>query len=111
MLLMGRAMKTDSYFKYSKDEINGMIDDLHLRKAIMSGIRSSLEELKPIIEKLYDDNIFYLSDWKSECVYHGWSWNKDDGSMENMRTITDGITQKFEEIYALILSGLGEKIE
>ena len=31
--------------------------------------------------------------------------------MANMAKITDGITEKFEEIYALILAGLDEKCE
>lgn len=76
----------------------------------MLGVYSDLEKLKPIIEELYNNKIFFLSYWKDDCPYFGWSWAKDDGSMKSMATITDSITEKFEEIYALILTGLEEEI-
>ena len=74
-------------------------------------VDEELERLKEHIEKFYDDYIFYLSYWKSDAPYHGWLWSEDDGSMKNQAEITDGITHKFYEIYALILSGLGERCE
>lgn len=76
--------------------------------AIMEGVKKDLENLKPIIQRLYDENIFYLGYWESECPFHGWDWSKDDGSMSSMAYICDEITNKFEEIYALIKIGLGE---
>ena len=93
------------------DRINGMIDDYALQKVCMQGCYNDLEKLKPIIEKLYDEHIFYLSYWKSDCPYFGWDWSKDNGSMKNQADITDGITHRIEEVYALILSGLGERCE
>lgn len=82
-----------------------------LRPVIMEGVKKDLENLKPIIQRLYDENIFYLSYWESECPFHGWDWSKDNGSMSSMAYICDEITDKFEEIYALIKIGLGEDEE
>ena len=93
------------------DRINEMVDKSGLQEVYMLGCHNDLERLKPIIEKLYDDHIFYLSYWESDCPYFGWEWSKDDGSMKNQAIITDSITQKIEEIYALILAGLDEKCE
>ena len=98
-------------FEYSADKINQMIDDDKLNKVCMRGVYDDLQKLKPLIEKVYDDYVFYLSYWKSDAPYHGWLWREDDGRMKNQATITDGITEKFKEIYALILAGLGERCE
>lgn len=103
-----------SNFYYSKDEINNLITEYNnnnIGKVCMEGVKRDLEELKPIIENIYDENIFYLDYWSSECAYHGWDWSKDDGTMASQHKITSEITNKFIEIYALILTGLGEKIE
>ena len=101
-------------FTYSADKINKMIDDNGYKPVVMTGIRDNLLDLKPIIENLYDDKIFYLNYWQSECAWHGWDWSKDDGTIANMvdmANITIGITDKFLEIYAMILGGLGERCE
>ena len=98
-------------FTYTADKINKVIDDNDYRPATMTGVHDDLLDLKPIIEKLYDDKIFYLNYWKSECVYHGWDWSKDGETMANMDKITTGITDKFLEIYAMILGGLGKRCE
>lgn len=100
-----------SNFIYSADTINKMIEDSGCKKATMKGVHDDLIRLKPLIENFYDKYIFYISYWKDDCPFHGWEWSKDDGTMTNMAKITDGITDKFEEIYALILAGLGEKCE
>ena len=100
-----------SDFKYSADSINQMIDNNKLNHVCMSGVYRDLQKLKPLIEKFYDDYIFNLSRWKDDAPYHGWDWSEDDGRMKNQATVTDGITEKFEEIYALILAGLGERCE
>ena len=88
-----------------------MIEDGGLKKVCMYGAHRDLEKLKPVIEQLYDDSIFYIVYWVSECPYHGWEWSKDDGTLQSQKDITEGIHQKFIEIYALILAGLGEKCE
>ena len=77
----------------------------------MQGVYRDLQKLKPVIEKIYDDYIFYLNYWKNDAPYHGWLWDEDDGRLENQAKITDEITEKFKEIYALILAGLGERCE
>lgn len=100
-----------SYLKYSAEKINKMIDDSGLKSVCMQGAIDDLQELKPAIEEFYDKYINYLSYWKCECAYHGWDWSKDDGRLRNQAKITDGITEKFEEIYALILAGLGERCD
>lgn len=100
-----------SNFKYSSSEINKMIEESGLQEVCMQGCHNDLEKLKPIIEKLYDEHIFYIDYWVSECVYHGWDWSKDNGKLKSQKDITEGISRKFIEIYALILSGLGEKCE
>lgn len=93
------------------DRINGMIDDYKLQKVCMQGCHNDLEKLKPIIEKLYDEHIFYIDYWVCECGYHGWDLSNDNGKLKSQRDITKGIRKKFMEIYALILAGLGEKCE
>lgn len=100
-----------SDFKYSSSEINKMIEESGLQEVCMQGCHNDLEKLKPIIEKLYDEHIFYIDYWVSECMYHGWDWSKDSGKLKSQKDITEGIRRKFMEIYALILSGLGEKCE
>lgn len=100
-----------SYFEYSADEINKQIEEMNLHKATMIGVIHDLQALKPVIEKTYDEYVFHLDEWVSDCVFHGWDWSKDDGRMDDMCTITSGIINKFIEIYALILAGLGEKVE
>ena len=100
-----------SKFNYSADKINKIIEKNDLQKVCMQGCYDDLKKLKPIIEELYDKHIFYLSYWKSECPYFGWDWSKDDGTLKNQENITNSITNKIEEIYALILAGLGEKLE
>lgn len=101
----------DNAFRHSADKINQMIDEQNVRPVCMNGVRKDLETLKPLIEQLYNDHVFYLSCWISECGFHGWSWDKDNGRLTEQEAITDGITEKFKEIYALILAGLGEHCE
>ena len=99
-------------FKYSADRINAMIYANNadgMGKATMVGVINDLQKLKPILERLYDENIFYLSYWRGECVFHGWDAQSD--SVKSMERITDGITQKIEEAYALVLTGLGETVD
>ena len=94
---------------YSKDKINQMIQDSSLQKVSMMGVYQDLQKLKLIIEELYDKHIFYLSYWESDAPYFGWDASND--KYKNMAAITDGITERFKEIYALILAGLGEEIK
>lgn len=99
-----------SDFKYSKETINKIIKENNLSPVVMVGVKKDLEKIKPLIEEFYDNNIFYLDYWESECAYHGWSWAKDNKELENQSKITTGIRQKFLEIYALILAGLNEEL-
>lgn len=95
--------QSKNYFRYSKDEINQIISEYKkagLKKVSMRGVYNDLQELKYIIENLYKDKIFHLSDF-SDAIYHGWK-------CEDIRKITDGIERRINEIYALILIGLGE---
>ena len=94
---------------YSKDKINRMIQDSSLQKVSMRGVYRDLQKLKPIIEELYDKHIFYLSYWEDDAPYFGWDPSSD--KYKNMAAITDGITDKVQEIYALILAGLGEELK
>ena len=100
-----------SDFEYSAKTIKEIMAKYNLSPVVMKGVYGDLKKLKPVIENIYDKYIFYLSYWESECGYHGWDWSKDNGEMKNMATITDEITNKFLEIYALILLGLGESID
>lgn len=99
-----------SRFKYSIESINAMIEQNLVKgmgKATMYGVYNDLKMLKPIIEKIYDENIFYLSYFASDAPFMGWTCEQ----IHSMLKITNGITEKFEEIYALILCGLGEKLD
>ena len=100
-----------SYFKYATEEINKLIGESGCQKAAMLGVYNDLQRIKPLIEDFYDRYIFNLDRWCEDCGYHGWDWSKDDGAMKSMYKITNGIGNKFQEIYALILAGLGEKCE
>ena len=113
-----KKLFTDDFYTELSQDIAGVIYDN--KKSILS-IKSLFKKsefkaelvakLKPLIEKFYDDYIFYLDYWKNDASYHGWDWSEDDGRMENQATITDRITEKFKEIYSLILAGLGERCE
>ena len=48
-----------SDFKYSAKRINKIIDESGCQKADMYGVYNDLKKLKPIIEKIYDEDIFY----------------------------------------------------
>lgn len=98
-----------SCFNYSDKEINGMIVASGLDEVAMQGVHRDLEKLKPLIEELYDKHIFYLTYFLSDAPYHGWDLQSEP--MKNMSAITEGITKKFKEIYALVLAGLGEECE
>jgi len=103
--------KEDNKFKYSREKINELMtkfkEENDLRPACMKGVRKDLENMKERIEKDYVDNIFYLDYWETECPYHGWMWSEDDGTMKSQAYITEGITNRYLEMYALILLGLG----
>ena len=93
-------------FEYSADKINQMIDDNKLNKVCMRGVYDDLQKLKPLIEKVYDDYVFYLSYWKSDAPYHGWLWREDDGRMKNQATITSssGLESIIINIFLFIFS-------
>lgn len=97
-----------NHLLYSKNQINNFIHDSGLKKVAMKGVYCDLEKLKPLIEDFYEKHIFYLSYWENDAPYFGWDLRSGDG--RNMAEITDGITERFKEIYALILAGLGEEI-
>ena len=82
-----------------------------LSKATMVGVYDDLMALKPIIEELYSSKIEDLDRWTDDAPYFGWSWKYHNESMKNMLEIDKRIQDKFIEIYALILIGLGEEIE
>ena len=90
-----------SDFKYSADSINQIIDNNKLNQVCMQGVYRDLQKLKPVIEKIYDDYIFYLNYWKNDAPYHGWLWDEDDGRLENQAKITDEITDNFKETKSL----------
>lgn len=103
--------KRENFFKYSSEKINNLIKQYDLSPVTMKGVKEDLERIKPVIEDIYNKHIFYLSYWKADCGYFGWDWVRDNDRLTNMAEITDGITDRFLEIYALILSGLGETID
>jgi len=92
--------------KFNEEEIQDYIIKNDIKKVNMEGVFNNLTRLKPIIEKIYDENIFYLSYWETDAPYFGLDLKSDN--CKNMMKITDNITQKFNEIYALILGGIGE---
>ena len=100
-----------SNFTYCAKQVNKLIDDNGYKMVAMKGVYNDLIKLKPVIENVFDDHVFFLDFWRADCGYHGWDWSKDDGTMANMSKITTGITDKFLEIYAMILGGLGERCE
>lgn len=73
----------------------------------MVGVHNDLQKLKPVIEKVYDEYIFWLSSFSADARYMGWT----KAEIDEMLAITDGITEKFYQIYALILVGLNEDLE
>ena len=101
----------NSNFRYAIPTLEKKMKENKVHKVCMYGTAEELKHLKAVIEELYNEQIFYLSYWKGEAQYHGWDWSKDDGTLKNQAKVTDGITEKFLDIYALILSGLYESEE
>ena len=99
----------ENKFLYRRNEINEMIDSLDSHKVCMQGVRDDLIALKSSIEDLYSEDIFYLGYWEGECPHYGWSWTRDREQLTKQKNVTSSIDQKFLEIYALILAGLGER--
>ena len=96
----------ESNFQFSAEEIKALIDickESGIKPVAMRGVHTDLQTLKPVIEKMYDEHIFYLSYFACDASYMGWTREE----INEMLKITDGITEKFYEIYALILTGLG----
>lgn len=99
-----------NYFLYSAETINAMVDEYRAKgigKANMLAVHNDLKRLKPIIEKIYAKNIFCLSYFAVDAPFFGWTAE----NISPLLRITNGITQRFCEIYALILCGLGERLE
>lgn len=99
--------------KYSKDIIKDRQKEYSkYNKAAMEGVYKDLQHLKPLIENFYDEYIFYLDYWRSECGYHGWDYTnpKAKEKIDNMAGICEEIKSKFFDIYALILNGIGEDV-
>lgn len=92
--------------KYSEDSIKEIKKNMKYSKATMTGYYENLVKLKTEIEKFYDTNIFYLGYGLDEAGYHGW----DSEHLKDMRNIDHEICQKFKEIYAIILCGIGEEL-
>lgn len=103
--------KRDNKFGFSRKKIDELMTkfriDNDLRPACMAGVHKDLQKMKERIEKDYVDNIFYLDYWEGDCGYFGWDWSKDNGTLASQKYITDGITNRYLEIYALILLSLG----
>ena len=103
--------KEDNKFGFARKQINELMTkfkiDNDLRPACMVGFHKDLKNMKERIEKDYVNNIFYLDYWEGDCGYFGWNWSKDDGTLASQKYITDSIINRYLEIYALILLGLG----
>lgn len=97
-----------NYFQYSSKKINKLIDESGCKEVTMTSVYNSLKDMKPLIEEFYNKYIFYLDYHTCESVFFGWEYNEE---MASTREITVEITNKFQEIYALILAGLGERCE
>ena len=90
------------------DNLSKVMEENNINVPRLRGLRMR----EAYMEKIYRENVFYLTRWISDCGFHGWKWSEDDGRMQSMADITNGITDKFKEIYALILCDLGiEKFE
>ena len=46
-------------FGYSAEKINEIIKNNDLKKVCMKGVDKDLRKLKPVIEKIYDEYIFW----------------------------------------------------
>lgn len=77
---------------------------LNTEKATMDGVFQDLEAMKIAFEKFYKEHIFMFGYTLSEAPYHGW---KGD-SLKNMKGIDRYLCEKSNEIYAMILKGLGQ---
>lgn len=90
--------------KYSKNDIEELKNQFNYPKVKMEGFYKDLIKLKSEIEKVYDENVFYLGYSLDDAPYHGWCGE----SLKEMREIDREICKKFHEIYAIILCGVGE---
>lgn len=87
-----------------------MIKDCSMEKVCTNEVQISLNRLKPIIEFIYSMYIFPLNFWQGDLLYYKTEYNKNDNDINNQANITNEITNKFKEIYALIMCGLGQSI-
>lgn len=92
--------------KYYSNEINEIQNKYNFQKATMLGYYNDLNKLKTKLEELYNGNISYLDYGLWEAPYHGW----DGDELQNMREHAKEIKRKFKELYALVLLGIGEKL-
>ncbi len=91
-------------FKYSKDSIMKAKQEFDFSKAPMKGFYEDLVNLKSNLEDFYDKNVFYLGYLLDEAPYHGWAGDE----LKKMKEIDREICKRFNEIYAIILRGIGE---
>lgn len=94
----------NTIFKYQTKEIKELKDRFNYSKVKMSGFYKDLVKLKSEIEKFYDDNVFYLGYSLDDAPFHGWEGKE----LEEMKEIDREIHNRFLEIYAIILCGIGE---
>lgn len=94
--------------KFFEDDLKKAIEKYQkqgVTKATMRGVYADLAKLKPVIEKIQEEYIYLLCYYESDAIFCGWADRQDE--MKNMSFITHEIQNKFTEIYALILLGLG----
>ena len=103
----------DTSFKYHAKEINRLMDDMPEYRTCMVGVNADIKKLKGLLETIYDGFVFWLSYWETESVYHGWLWSDEANAkmMRPQKALTDGLTHKWIEMYAMCLKALGERME
>ena len=105
------AEREESKFKYSAAHINKLIDDMPEYSVCMAGVHEDIKRLKNLLSEIYDEFIFLLSYWATDAPYHGWLWSNEEHAkmMRPQLQLTDDLTHKWQEMYAMCLKALGER--
>lgn len=96
--------KINGDLNYRKDTIENMQKEFGFSQVQMNGFRDIFLKLKPALEAIYDEDINDLSHMVSDAPFFGW----DGDSLAEMKKIESEIDKRVMEIYAIVLSGLGE---
>lgn len=98
-------------FSYSAEKINQKIDSYGGATVHMVGVANDIARITKAVEEIYADRVFYLNYWTSDAPFLGWTRETHGKQMDEQWFFTKSITDKFIELYALLLAARGLRME